>query len=214
MHEPEIAAEVREQKGKSFARKLRRSGEIPCVLYGINEDVVSLKMKRREFEKLLSETRSVFVVHYGDTRQRSVVKDIQYHPVKGDIIHVDLQRIKAGQEITLTVPLKFVGQAPGVKMGGLFQELHSELEITCLPKYLPNEIEVDISELGIGENIHVGDLKLEHITIEDDEHTALCSVVMPRVAEEPEIEEAEEEEEEAEPELITKSKKDEEEEAE
>ncbi len=215
MHEPEISAEIREQKGKSFARKLRRSGEIPCVLYGINQDVVSLKMKRREFEKLLAETRSVFVVHYGDTKQRSVVKDIQYHPVKGDIIHVDLQRIKAGQEITLTVPLKFVGEAPGVKMGGILQEIRSELEITCLPKYLPNEIEVDISELGIGENIHVGDLKLEHLTIEDDEHTALCAVAMPKIAEEEaEEEEVEEEEEEVEPEVITKSKKDEEEEAE
>jgi len=99
-------------------------------------------------------------------------------------------------------------------MGGVFQELHSELEITCLPKYLPNEIEVDISELGIGENIHVSDLVLEHLTIEDDEHTALCSVVMPKKVEELEPEEEEEEEEETEPEVITKSKKEEEEETE
>ncbi len=216
MHEPEITAEIREHKGKSFARKLRRSGEIPCVLYGIKQESVPLKMNRREFEKLLVETRSVFVVHYGATKQRSVVRDIQYHPVKGDIIHVDLQRIKEGQEITIAVPLTFVGNSPGVKMGGIFQELRSELEVTCLPKYLPNDIEIDISGLSIGDSIHVEDLKLEHLTIEDDLQTALCSVVMPKKVEEITAEEEEEEleEGEAEPEVITKSKKAEEEEAE
>ena len=103
---------------------------------------------------------------------------------------------------------------PGVKMGGVFQELRSELEITCLPKYLPNEIDINISELGIGESIHVSDLQLEHITVEEDVHMAICSVVMPKKMEEITTEEAEEEEEEAEPEVITKSKKEEEEETE
>lgn len=216
MQELEISAEIRESKGKSSARKLRRAGDVPCILYGTDEDSIPLKINRRELEKLLAETRSVIIVNYGDIQQRSVVKDIQYHPVKGSIIHVDLQRIKAGQEITLSVPLRFVGNAPGVKMGGVFQELRAELEITCLPKYLPNEIDVNISELGIGESIHVSDLQLEHITVEDDVHTALCSVVMPKKMEEITTEEAEEEEEEeaAEPEVITKSKKEEEEETE
>jgi len=215
MREPEISAEIRERKGKSFARKLRRSGEIPCVLYGIEAEPVTLQMNRRAFEKLLTETRSVFVVHYGDIKQRTVVKEIQHHPVKGDIIHVDLQRIKAGQEISLAIPLHFVGVSPGVKMGGVFQELRSELEITCLPKYIPNEIEVDISELNIGDSLHISDLKLEHIKIEGDIHTALCSVVMPKKVEEITVEAEEElEEEEAEPEVISKSKKEEEEEAE
>ncbi len=215
MREPEISAEIRERKGKSYARKLRRTGEIPCVLYGIEEKPVTLQINRRAFEKLLAETRSVFVVHYGDIKQRSVVKEIQHHPVKGDIIHVDLQRIKAGQEISLAVPLKFIGTSPGVKMGGIFQELCLELEITCLPKYLPNEIEIDISGLNIGDSIHVSDLKLEHIKIEGDVHTALCSVIMPKKVEEITVEAEEElEEEEAEPEVISKSRKDEEEEAE
>jgi large subunit ribosomal protein L25 len=214
MQELEISAEIRESKGKSYARKMRRAGDVPCILYGTGEDSVPLKVNRRELEKLLSATRSVIIVNYGDTQQRSVVKDIQYHPVKGNIIHVDLQRIKAGQEITLSVPLRFVGNAPGVKMGGVFQELRSELEITCLPKYLPNEIDINISELGIGESIHVSDLQLEHITVEEDVHTAICSVVMPKKMEEITTEEAEEEEEEAEPEVITKSKKEEEEETE
>jgi large subunit ribosomal protein L25 len=205
MSELHIKAKIRDSAGKSHARRLRRAGEIPCVLYGIEKDNVQLALPRHEFEKLLSETRSVFVVDYGDTKQRTVVKEIQYHPVKGDMIHVDLIRVKAGQELTVSVPLSFVGNAAGVKMGGIFQEIRAELEITCLPKYLPNELEIDISHLEIGDSIHVGDLKFDHITIDAEPELSICSIVVPKKVEEllPEAEEEEgEEEEAAEPEVI------------
>ena len=195
MSEHEIKAKIRTGVGKSDSRRLRRAGEIPCILYGIEKDTVNLSVGRRAFEKLISETRSVFVVDYGDVKQRSVIKEIQYHPVKGTIIHVDLQRIKAGQEISVSVPLKFIGASPGVKMGGIFQELKADLDITCLPKYLPDNLEVDISELNIGDSIHVSDLHFEHITIEDDATTSICSVVPPRKVEEILPEEEEEDEE-------------------
>jgi large subunit ribosomal protein L25 len=182
-------------------------------LYGVEKDCVALSINKKELDKLLSETHSVINVKFDGNEQKSVFKEIQYHPVKGDIIHVDLQRIKAGQEISVSVPIKFVGEAPGIKTGGLFQTIKSELDISTLPKYLPNEIVIDISSLEIGDTVHVSDLQLENITIHLDTEELICSVILPKKVEEPveveeELEEVEEEAEE--PEVISqKSKEDE-----
>jgi large subunit ribosomal protein L25 len=212
MEEPLLKARLREIKGKGNARRLRRQGDVPCILYGVEKESLKLSVNRKELEKLLGEAHSVIELNYDNTKQRAVVKEIQYHPIKGEIIHLDLQRIKAGQEVTIAVPLKFVGNSPGVKMGGVFQEQKSELEITCLPKHLPHVIEVDISELNIGDAIHVSDLALENISIKSDVTTTICSVAVPRKIEEVVTAEPEEEEfeEEAEPEVISgKAKKEE-----
>ena len=183
-------------------------------MYGVEKECVALSINKKELEKLLSETYSVINVKIDGNEQKSVFKEIQFHPVKGDVIHVDLQRIKAGQEINVSVPLKFVGEAPGVKLGGLFQTIKSDLDISTLPKYLPNEIEIDISSLEIGDSIHVDDLKLEHITFDLDAEELICSVILPKKVEEPEEveEEFEEAEEEAdEPEVISQKSKEEDE---
>jgi large subunit ribosomal protein L25 len=212
MEELELKATIREDKGKASANRLRRKGNVPCILYGVEKESVSLVVNKKELEKLMAETRSVFVVDYADKKQRSVIKEIQYHPVRGDIIHLDLLRVKAGQEISVSVPLRFIGTAPGVKVGGVFQELSSELDVTCLPKHLPNQIEVDISELNIGDAIHLSDIEVEHLTFKADPTTTLCSVAAPKKVEEvvEEAEEEEVEEEAAEPEVITAKAKDEE----
>ena len=212
MEELELKATIREDKGKASANRLRREGNVPCILYGVEPDSISLVVNKKELEKLMAETRSVFVVDYADKKQRSVIKEIQYHPVKGDIIHIDLLRVKAGQEINVSVPLSFIGTAPGVKMGGVFQEIISELDVTCLPKHLPNQIEVDISELNIGDALHLSDIEVEHLTFKADPTTTLCSVAAPKKVEEVvvEAEEEEVEEEAAEPEVITAKSKEEE----
>ena len=213
MSEIHIKATIRESVGKSHARRLRRTGEIPCILYGVEKDSVKLSVSHRDFEKLLSETRSVFVVDFGETKQPSVVREIQYHPVKGDMIHVDLLRVKAGQEINVSIPLKFVGTAEGEQMGGVLQELKIDLDVTCLPKFLPDNLEIEISELNLGDSIHVSDLNFENITIKADPATTICTVAMPRKIEEELPVEGEEEEieedEDAEPELVGAKKKDE-----
>jgi len=210
MSEPHIKANQRENIGTANANRIRRKGEIPCVLYGTEQESVKLSFEKSGFQKLLSETRSVFVVDYADVQQRAVVKEIQYHPVKGDIIHIDLLRVKAGQELNVSIPLKFVGEPEGVIVGGVFQEARSELEITCLPKYLPDDLEIDISALNIGDSIHISDLSFEHITIKAEASASVCSVGAPRKIEEvvTEAEEEEEIDEEAEPEVISaKAKK-------
>jgi large subunit ribosomal protein L25 len=215
--EQELKATVREMTGKANARRLRGKGIVPSTLYGVEDKTVSLSLIRKEVEKLLSGAHSVIKIVIDGQAEQCVIKEIQHHPVKGDVIHLDLQRVKAGQEIQLSVPIKFTGEAPGVKMGGVFQTIKSELDISTLPNYLPDEIIIDISNLEIGDSIHVKDLKLEHITIHDEEDSSICSVVLPKkveevVAEAEEGEELEAEEEEAEPEIISSKHKDEEEE--
>jgi large subunit ribosomal protein L25 len=214
MSEFALNATVRKEIGKSAVGRLRRSNQIPCVLYGAEEDAICLSINKKELNKLLSESHSLINLNYDDKQQTSVIKDIQYHPVKGDIIHVDLQRVKADQEIHISVPLKFVGIAAGVKTGGIFQELKTQLDITCLPKYLPDELEIDTSSLEIGDSIHVKDVSFENITINDEPDSTICSVVIPKkVVETVEAEEGAEEEA-AEPEVITARAGEEEEEEE
>jgi large subunit ribosomal protein L25 len=217
MAEKILHAALRQEKGKSPVRRLRRQGQIPCVLYGVDKGSVALMVEKNELEKLLSESHAVIRLKIDDEEERSVVKEIQYHPLKGDIIHLDLQRVKAGQEIHLTVPIKFIGSAPGVKSGGVFQTIRNELDISTLPKYIPNEIEIDISHMELWDTIHIKDLKLEHIKIHHEPDSSICSIVLPKVVEEPVAAEEEleegliEEEEEKEPEVITARSKDEEE---
>jgi large subunit ribosomal protein L25 len=214
MEEIQLNAQMRSAGGKLNSRRLRRSGDIPCILYGVESEAVPLAVKKRELEKLSSIRHSIIVLNYEGRQQQSIIKEIQYHPVKGDIIHLDFQRILAGQEIKIAVPIKFTGVAPGAKVGGIFQELRSELEITCLPSDIPNHIEVDISAMEIGDAIHVSDLKLGNLKIEADPSTTICSVSAPKKAEE-EVAPAEEGvEEAAEPEVITARKKESEEEEE
>ena len=218
MSEQELKATIREMTGKANVRRLRREGIVPSTLYGVEDKTVSLSLIRKEVEKLLSGAHSVIKIVIDGQEEQCVIKEIQHHPVKGDVIHLDLQRVKAGQEIQLSVPIRFTGEAPGVKTGGVFQTIKSDLDISTLPKYLPDEIIIDISNLEIGDSIHIRDLKLEHITIHEEEDSSICSVVLPKkveevVAEPEEGEELEEaEEEEAEPEVISSKHKDEEEE--
>ncbi len=212
MTEPELQAITRTETGKANVRRLRRTGYVPCTLYGVEEESLSLAINLKELEKMLSVAHSVIKVTIDGNEQRSVVKEIQYHPLKGEIIHLDLQRIKAGQEIHISVPIKFVGSAPGVKVGGVFQTVRTELDISTLPKYLPGEIEIDISNLEIGDSLHIRDLQLENITINHDVDSSICSVLIPKKVEEPvEAEEEEEEfdEESAEPEVISSREKEE-----
>jgi large subunit ribosomal protein L25 len=214
MEEIFLNATVRNEAGKVKSRRLRRNGEVPCVVYGVEPETVSLLVKKRELDKLLSIRHSIIVLNYEGKQQKSIIKEIQYHPTKGDIIHMDFQRILAGQEIRIAVPVKFIGQAPGAKVGGIFQELRSHLEVICLPADIPNHIEVDISTLEIGDAIHVSDLKLGTLKLAEDATAAVCSVAAPKKLEEVVAPVEEGAEETVEPEVITARKKEEEEETE
>ena len=120
MSEPEINAIIREDVGKANTGRIRRTGYVPCTIYGIEKESSSLAVNKKELERLLSNAQSVITIKVDGNEQKSVIKEIQYHPLKGDIIHVDFMRIKATDKITMQIPLHFIGEdlAPGVKIGG------------------------------------------------------------------------------------------------
>ncbi|KAA3608807.1 MAG: 50S ribosomal protein L25 [Calditrichaeota bacterium] len=204
MSEVVLSAEKRVDTGKSVARKLRREGKVPGVLYGGEEEPSSISMDKIELGRLLRKDHSIINVKVDGADQRAVIRDVQNHPVYGDVAHIDFMRVVAGQEITISVPLHQVGTAVGTKTGGQIATLLHELEISVLPRYMPENIEIDITDLEIGDAIRVKDLNLENMTIQNDEDELIVQVTMPRKEEEPEeTDELGEEEESMEPEVIT-----------
>lgn len=160
-----INAERRNDVGKGASRRLRRANKVPGVLYGPGSEPVSLTFNHDE---LIKQTESeaffshILTVNVDGQQAQAVVKDMQRHPFKPKIVHMDLQRVTADHKIHMTVPLHFVGQdvAPGVKGGGLLTHDVTEVSVFCLPKDLPEFIEVDVSNLDLGDVLHLSNLKL------------------------------------------------------
>jgi large subunit ribosomal protein L25 len=207
MSDLELQAQIRTKAGKAEARRLRSQGQVPCILYGVKDESLKIAVNQRELTKILSGSHALINLVVDGKSQSSVVREIQYHPVKGSITHVDWLRVQADKEITVSVPIKFVGTAAGAKSGGMFQESKGELEITCLPKNMPETIEIDISKLEVGDSIHIRDLRFDTFTIRDDADATICAIVLPKKVVEVAAE-AEEitEEQEAEPEVISRAK--------
>jgi large subunit ribosomal protein L25 len=199
----DIKARVRETTGKQN-RRLTGSTEIPAVLYGPARDTVSLALDRHDFERMMSHhgggSTIVSIAVEGEKKPvNAVIREVQHSPVKGTILHVDFLAIRMDQKLQATVSFGFVGDSPGVKAGGVLMHSMRELMVEALPADLPDSIEVDISELEIGNSITVADLVApEGVEITDDPEGVVCSVTLPTA--EPTEEELAEEA--AEPEVI------------
>lgn len=161
-----VNAQVRDVQGTGASRRLRREGKVPAILYGGNVDAQNLTIEHREIVKHL-ETEAfyshVLTIKLGDKEEQAVLKDVQRHPARPIVMHVDFQRVRADREIRMLVPLHFTGAeiAVGVKTGGgVLEHLVNEVEVECLPKDLPEFIEIDVSTLGVDESIHLSELKL------------------------------------------------------
>ena len=171
MNEYELQAELREGGGKAAARRLRREGMIPAVLYGAGKDAVSLKLNANAVGKQLA--NEAFYSHILEIKvdgegTQAVLKALQRDPATDLVVHMDLLRVSSSQEITMHVPLHFVGEdtCPGIKAGGVANHLLVDLEISCLPKNLPEYIEVDMLHMDIGDSIHLSELKMpEGVTL-------------------------------------------------
>jgi large subunit ribosomal protein L25 len=203
-----LTAELREDTGKGASRRLRKTGMIPAVLYGggrktrsivLNHDAV---MHAAENEAFFS---SILSIKVGDEEQACIMKDMQRHPAKPVITHIDLQRVLADQEIRVNVPLHFVGEeiAVGVKdEGGVISRLINDVEITCLPADLPEYLEIDVTDLELNGMMYMNEVVVpDGVTItamaqEDAVPELVVSIHMPKeeVEEEPEVELAEGEE--------------------
>ncbi|WP_126447085.1 50S ribosomal protein L25/general stress protein Ctc [Sulfuricystis multivorans] len=162
----EINATKREAQGSSASRRLRRAGKVPGILYGGGGAAQMIELDHNElFQALRKEAfhSSIINLVIGDAKEMCLLRDVQMHPVKRQIRHVDFQRIDATHEIHQKVPLHFVNAeiAPGVKLdGGMVQHVMTELDVKCLPKDLPEYIEVDLKDLKGGQSLHVSQLTL------------------------------------------------------
>lgn len=176
--------------GKGAARAVRRSGNVPCVVYGKHVDSVPLQVGETALKPLIFTTEASLVRLEADGEAwRCILKDIDFHPVTDRPIHADFQVLQEGEEITLTVPVRYLGIPAGQKDGGYTQYVFNELTVRCLPKDIPSHIEVEVEELAIGDSIHIGDLEIEGVEFVDEPGRTLVTVVPPRALVEEEEEE-------------------------
>lgn len=162
----EIEAQVRHDAGKGASRRLRREGKIPAIIYGGDKAPQNLMLAHNPVMHSLE--HEAFYSHILNVRidgkvERAVLKDLQRHPYKRVLLHMDLQRVSEDEKLRMRVPLHFIGEdkAPGVKQGGgIVSHLVTEVEVSCLPKHLPEYLEVDVSHLNVNETLHLSDIPL------------------------------------------------------
>ena len=161
-----LIAEFREDQGKGASRRLRREGMVPAIIYGAGRPPRSVAFDHNKVLRQLENESfysSVLTIKVGEKSQSVIIKDIQRHPARPIIMHMDFQRIVDDVEIKMNVPLHFLGEdvAPGVKQGGgSVSHLMNEVEVVCLPKHLPEYLEVDVSAVELDEMLHLSDIKL------------------------------------------------------
>ena len=162
----ELAGEPRAQLGRTDSRRLRRAGKVPAIMYGGGLEPETLVLDHNTLSRHMSREAfytSILTVNLGSKTQQVVVKDVQRHPAKPLVLHLDFQRVVEDEEITLHVPIHFLGElnAKGVKeQGGVVDHLMTDVEVICLPRYLPEYLEIDVSELELNEIYHLSDIKL------------------------------------------------------
>jgi large subunit ribosomal protein L25 len=210
-----LSAEMRTDTGKGVARKLRAAGRVPGVIYGHGREAQSLSLNARDLDKLLSTIAAgstVVELALGNATTNTLIREVQRHPFKKQILHVDFQELVAGEKVTVEIPLVFVGVPEGVRLSGaLLEQILHTIEVLVDPSNIPNHIDVDVTNLAMGHSLHVRELPLPAgLEVLTDEDATVCAVVAPRAV----VEEAAATEADAttaaEPELIRKTKEEEE----
>ncbi|MCE3286226.1 MAG: ribosomal protein [Steroidobacteraceae bacterium] len=161
----ELVAEFRDAQGKGASRRLRHANKVPAILYGGHREPRALALDHTKLLLMLENERfysTIINLKVGDLSQAAILKDVQRHPAKNAVVHVDLQRVLDDEKIRIKIPLHFKGEAgsPGVKKGGIVSHLRNEIEVTCLPKDLPEFVEVDLSAVDINQMVYLADLKV------------------------------------------------------
>jgi len=192
----ELKADIRTTSGKEAAKAMRRGGRIPAVLYGADTDAVSLSVEVRDLETLFRKSGSGYQLIdlvFGDGKEKKqvMIKELQTDPVTAALLHADFYEVAMDRKIAVAVPVTTVGKCEGVEMGGVLQIIRRELEVLCFPNKVPENIEVDITDLEIGDSIHIEELDFE----EGVEPTAEGKLTV-LIISAPQKEEEEEEEEE------------------
>ena len=201
----ELKTNIRTTTGNGPARRLRQKGQIPAVLYGPGIESVLLSVNITDIEMVLKKGRigqallNLVILNNEETSTKTVmVKELQHHPVSRDFLHIDFYEVAMDRKIMVNVPITTTGKAKGVEVGGVLQIIRRELEVQCFPLDVPESIEIDVTDLDIGDSIHVGDISLQsEIEFLGDENITVVTVVTPKIEEEEEVEEEVEEEGEA-----------------
>src|SRR5690242_4838299 len=160
----QLGAKARTGTGKGVARKLRQAGEIPGIIYGHGRAPQALSLNGREFDRLLSTVAiqsTVIELSFDGTMARTLIREIQRHPFKKQVIHVDFQELVAGEKVTVEVPIVFTGTADGVKnSGGILDQVMHEVTVHVDPAHIPNHFAVDVTPLPTRESFHLAELKV------------------------------------------------------
>lgn len=186
----------REELGKRDVRRLRKDGFIPGIYYAPDQkQAMPFKVDAKELRQALHSDALVYRVNIGDQRKNVLIKEIQYHPVTDEILHVDFKGVHMDESVEVKVPIHIIGRATGVKdEGGQLHQTLMELDIRCLASAIPPHFEVDISALHLGDTIHAGDVELGGAELVNSPDSMVISVAHPRgpeVEEEAEVEEGE-----------------------
>jgi large subunit ribosomal protein L25 len=180
---------------KGDVRRLRKQGKIPAALYGHGEKTQHIYVDKKDFRHVLNVLKEETVtvnLKVGSKTYFCVIKAIQHNPVNDELFHIDFQHIHKEEKIRTTVPIHPVGAAPGVEKGGILDTHLHEVVVKCYPDKMPSHIDIDVSQLDLGQTIHLRDLKIPDVEFELSPETSVVSVLIPRKAEEvkPELEEA------------------------
>ena len=186
MQQTRLDAQIRDTSGKGAARSLRRTGKVPAVLYGRDEEVLSLQIDGYAFQSLVRSYGANALINLdvtGNGEETVIIKDLQHHPVNRNILHADFQRVSLDEKITTLVNIEIVGSAVGVRDGGILTLVRRQLNVSCLPLDTPESIQVNVNDLNIGQSIQVSDLEIDDDNIEilDDSILQIVSVIEPKV---------------------------------
>ena len=189
-----FGADVRETQGKGASRRLRHTGKVPAILYGAHQDAQALVLDQQNLLTMIADERfysSIVRLKIGERTQEAIIKDVQMHPAKNVVVHVDLQRVVENEPIRIRLPIHFRGESvsPGVKtQGGVVSHMRADVEVSCLPKDLPEFLELDLSGMSLNETKFLADIPLPAgVTIPEltQRNAPVASIHAPR-AEEPE----------------------------
>lgn len=187
-----LSAIVRKEKGKGVARRLRQNGMLPAVVYGHKTPSTPLAIDSKQLKKVVAGGKSgsklldLLIEGNGKPSEKTVmIRELQIDPVKRHYLHVDFFEVAMDEQITVPISIKLIGEAEGVKIGGVLQQVRREIEIKCLPSQIPDSLEIDVSALNIGDSVHLKDVKLpsEIKTLEDIDLT-IATVLAPTVEKE------------------------------
>lgn len=182
MQSIKLAAKARGEFGKKSSKAIRREERIPAVIYGQGEPV-NFSLDVKEVKPLIYTPNSYIVeLDIEGKKELGVLREVQYHPVKEEILHIDFYRVSDKKPVTIDIPVRITGNSEGVKMGGKLVQSKRKLAVSGLIKDLPNELVVDITDLGIGKTIFVGDLKYDNLRLLTPASSAVCAVRVTRAA--------------------------------